>query len=92
MLTACQMNTGDVAIVNLAHGNITFDQVIQELAPLKIIAFGTNASQAFFKIENRDGIQYLNAPDLGELVTETEASRKLKGNLWAGLKDLFGIK
>jgi hypothetical protein len=90
MLSACRMNAGDISIVNMANGDIR-QQVIDQLTPLKIIEFGTETVYDLFKVDKRGGIEYLNAPDLGELVKETEEAKHLKGKLWAGLKEMFQI-
>lgn len=90
MLGACQMNIADVAIVNMASGNITFHDVVTELKPLKILAFGVTPDLT--KLENSPGIEYLTVAGLSDLVNENDSSRALKGKLWSGLKEMFAIK
>ena len=86
MLQACQLNTGDVAIVNMAEG-VTIKEVLGQLSPEKIISFGVNTPGS----GALQGISFLGAPDLEELVQENRKAKIAKGELWASLKKLFGI-
>jgi hypothetical protein len=91
MLGACQMNTGDIAIVNLTSG-ITLNEVKTALSPRKIIDFGTQAGTELFKLINLEDVDFLSVPALDQLVAETEASKQLKSKLWGALKEMFGIE
>lgn len=92
MLAACKMNTGDVAIVNLATGP-TLDNVMEQLKPEKIIAFGITVHNGapLFTVDLFRNARLLQAPSLDDLANESDEARALKGKLWSGLKNIFGI-
>jgi hypothetical protein len=93
LLLACKMNTGDVAILNLANGAV-IDEVIAQLNPEKIIAFGVlidGPNAPLLTICQFQLASLLNAPGLGDLVKESDEAKLLKGKLWACLKTLFAI-
>jgi len=93
MLLACKINTGDVAIVNMAGGS-TLKQVIHRLQPQKIIAFGVDVpgtNTPLLSLGRLNNSSFLNAPDLEELIKESEDSKLLKTRLWTCLRTLFRI-
>ncbi|MBA4168280.1 MAG: hypothetical protein H0X41_12200 [Chitinophagaceae bacterium] len=92
MLLACKLNTGDVAILNMANG-ATLPEITGQLQPEKLIAFGVNIepSVQLLTIGRYGSASLLHAPDLEELVTESDEAKLLKGRLWACLKHLFGM-
>jgi hypothetical protein len=92
MLDACKMNTGDVAIVNLAKAQVDQDTVISTLEPEKIISFGPvlpGIKNGIFSLETIDKRMYLQVAPLDEFVKETEEAKQLKGKLWTCLKQMF---
>jgi hypothetical protein len=92
MLLACKMNTGDVAILNMANG-ATIREVTAQLKPERLIAFGVNIEPgvALLTIGKFNNAALLYAPDLGDLVKESDEAKLLKGRLWSCLKNLFDI-
>jgi hypothetical protein len=91
LLAACQMNAGDVAIVNLAGGKISMTEIFIQLQPSKIISFGKMENAPMFTIEKMNGADLLAAPELKEMTIETAEARQLKSRLWVELKKMFGI-
>jgi hypothetical protein len=91
LLAACQMNAGDVAIVNLAGGKISMTEIFIQLQPSKIISFGKIENAPMFTIEKINGADLLAAPELKEMIIETAEARQLKSRLWGELKKMFGI-
>lgn len=91
LLAACQMDMGDVAIVNMAGSKIIVNEIIGQTQPSKIIAFGKINNIPLFSVEKVNGIDTLSAPELKEMITETGAAKQLKSRLWAELKKMFGI-
>jgi hypothetical protein len=93
MLQACKLDTGDVAILNVANG-ATIESVFSELTPQTVISFGVELPEAhteLLTIGRLNAAVYLAAPALSQLVAETEDARLLKSRLWSALKSLFGI-
>jgi hypothetical protein len=83
MLAACQLNIGDVAIVNVK--NVAVADAVTTLLPEKIIDFGTSPEISF---ERGGGVS--SAP-LKQMLGESQEARQLKGKLWTGLKQMFGL-
>jgi hypothetical protein len=93
MLEACKLNTGDVAIVNLATDQHSVDSIINEMRPEKIIAFGIDdtVTSPLYQVSSLAGIPIVSANNLSEMLPATEASKVAKQKLWASLKSLFGM-
>jgi UDP-N-acetylmuramyl pentapeptide synthase len=83
MLTACQLNIGDVAIVNVQ--NTSAKDAVSELSAEKIIDFGTHPEISF-----ESGKIVASVP-LRQMLGESPEARQLKGKLWSGLKQMFGL-
>jgi hypothetical protein len=83
MLAACQLNIGDVAIVNVQ--NTALNEAVSHLSPNKIIDFGTNAQLLF------DAGSIVTSVPLKQMLGESTEARQLKGKLWTGLKQMFGL-
>ncbi len=92
ILSACQMNMGDVAVVNVAAGPPT-ERIPALLGSRKVILFGTEPGKelTLFEPYPSGGIHYLAAPSLDELSSDTAEGKQLKARLWTGLKQLFGL-
>jgi hypothetical protein len=98
ILEACRMTLADVALVNNAATPITVTELKQLLQPKTILLFGLEPSAIrlpinfpTFKPLDYDGCTYLSAPDLEQLVSNTEESKLLKSKLWVCLKRVFTI-
>jgi hypothetical protein len=91
MLKACKLEQSDVAIVTISSNNVPMEEIVDRLKPAQILAFGTGSGNEFFTMENINGVKYLNAPSLDELMKETDTSRQFKSKLWTELKAMFGI-
>jgi hypothetical protein len=97
ILKACQLNLGDVAIVNCNSQEVNFSNIGQ-LQPRHIIAFGEDSqirsdfkTSAFFEVSNKNGVNVINAPKLELLNQNTSDGKVLKGRLWNSLKQLLNI-
>jgi hypothetical protein len=98
ILEACQMNIGDVAIVNQASAPVLIADLRQQLQPSFILLFGVETIAIRlpiqfpdFKIQEYDQCTYLSAPPLEQLVPATHEGRLLKSKLWLSLKSLFNV-
>jgi hypothetical protein len=98
ILEACQMNIGDVAIVNHAQVPIVISELKQQLQPSFILLFGVDTIAIRlpiqfpeFKIQEYDQSTYLSVPPLEQLVPPTHEGRLLKSKLWISLKTMFNV-
>ena len=98
ILEACQMNIGDVAIINHAHTPVVITELRQQLQSSVILLFGVDPIAIrlpirfpVFKTQAYDGCTYLSAPALEELVPATHEGKLLKSKLWVCLKTLFNV-
>jgi hypothetical protein len=83
MLTACQLNIGDVAIVNVS--NTPVSEAISELLPDNVIDFGSSPELS------REGGKVVSSAPLKQMLGDSQEARQLKGKLWTGLKQMFGL-
>jgi hypothetical protein len=97
ILKACQLNLGDVAIVNCNSQEVNLNN-IEQLQPRQIISFGEEPQirnefrgPAFFEISNRNGMNIISGPKLEILNQNTPDGKVLKGRLWNCLKQLLNI-
>jgi hypothetical protein len=98
ILEACQMNAGDVAIVNHATIPVVITDLRRQLKPSVILLFGLDPVAIklpiqfpVFKQQAYDQCTYVSAPALEELVRPTQEGKLLKSKLWVTLKTLFDI-
>jgi hypothetical protein len=98
ILEACQLNIGDVAIVNAAAAPVRINELRQQLQPASILLFGIEPAAIrlpinfpVFRLQPYDQCTYLSAPSLDQLVEQSEESRLLKSKLWVCLKTLFNV-
>lgn len=98
ILEACQMNIGDVAIVNHASVPVVVTDLRRQLQPSIILLFGLDPIAIklpiqfpVFKQQAYDQCTYVSAPALEELVQPTQEGKLLKSKLWVTLKTLFNV-
>lgn len=98
ILEACQMNIGDVAIVNHASIPVIVTDLRRQLQPSIILLFGLDPVAIklpiqfpVFKQQAYDQCTYVSAPSLEELVQPTQEGKLLKSKLWVTLKTLFNV-
>ncbi len=95
ILSACSLNLGDVAIVNLNTINAEDYKIIPEyMQAAVIILFGIESHVLglpfkipYFQVQQFKGRTYLFAPRLDVLKNDTDLKRKL----WEGLKNIFSL-
>jgi hypothetical protein len=99
ILAACKLNVGDVAIVNIAKTNISFQIIQQELKPLNILIFDLNKvnielpfSIVEYQIHQHDNCAYLSAASLQMMQGNTQVAKIEKGKLWSSLQKFFQLK
>ncbi len=98
ILKACQLNTADIAIINLARQEVTFTAIKEQLAALQIVLFDVSPSLIklpfmipSFQVQNYAGSSVMLAPALSALNKPGNEGRLLKTKLWNGLKLLFNL-
>lgn len=98
MLSACNMNIGDVAIVNDKTGDLTLDLLYKELRPLHTIIFGIDPRELnisidlpLFTITTFKGCQVFHTPSLDALNQDSPDATANKKKLWACLKLMFSV-
>ena len=98
MLTACKLNLGDVAIVNLGHKFNEISSIKKQLEPNQIILFGVDPFELklpmnfpHFKIQGYADSAYLTVPSLDLLNADSDEGKLLKTKLWVCLKSLFEV-
>ena len=98
ILEACQLNIGDVAIVNAAASTVQITALRQQLQPASLLLFGIEPAAIrlpinfpAFRLQPYDQCTFLSAPALDKLVEQSEESRLLKSKLWVCLKTLFNV-
>ncbi len=98
ILKACQLNTADIAIINIARQEVTFTAIKEQLAALQIVLFDVEPSLIKlpfmippFQVQNYAGSSIMLTPALSALNKASNEGRLLKTKLWNGLKQLFTI-
>jgi hypothetical protein len=98
MLSACKLTLADVAILNIAQTPVQQEQLHSELHPSKIIMLGVESKDILlpmnfpeYRVQPHGPCSYLMAPGLSTMVSETDASKNVKTQLWVALKQLFGL-
>lgn len=95
ILNACGISMQDVALVNAQDNDaVVYDNLNDQFTPDKIIFLGTEPHLLDFpiqiptyKIQQYNKQQYLTAPSLQILSSDTAEKKKL----WMVLKEMFGI-
>ncbi|MDE3252736.1 MAG: hypothetical protein KGO92_08000 [Bacteroidota bacterium] len=98
ILGACQLNLGDVAIVNHFSDPMGYPVLKEKLRPAFLIAFGIPA-QALqlpftipnYQIQNYDQCQFLLSMPLESMLQNTQDARLEKSKLWLCLKKMFAV-
>lgn len=98
MLSACKLNIGDVAIVNIFQHPLAFTELKKILSPTICLLFNVVAKnvQLPFTIPHYQVQQYANctflmAPDLTTYTLENNDAKIEKTKLWISLKKIFNI-
>jgi hypothetical protein len=98
MLSACKYSLDDIALVNTARINLSFDDLKTLLQPRIIFlwgippaSIGLSAELQNFNISLVDGISVVPVPSPGLMSSDDPAGHELKQRLWACLKKLFTL-
>ena len=98
ILKACQLNAGDIAIINVAKQPVTYAAIKEQLNAIQILLFDVEPSAIglpfkipSFQVQNYAGCTIMPAPALSALNKQTVEGKLLKTKLWNSLKQIFGI-
>jgi hypothetical protein len=96
VLKACQLNLGDIAIINLHQQQVTYQQLQDQLQTATALLFGvatTTLKLPFaipeFQVQQFAGCKYLMTPALNAYQPTNPDARVVKTNLWNSLQKLF---
>lgn len=98
ILTACKLNLGDVAIVNLANYTLTYAAIKEWLTPKHIILFDIEASAIqmpfklpLYQVQLYDQCSILFAPSFNTMMGDSREAKLEKSKLWLSLKNMFNL-
>jgi hypothetical protein len=98
ILTACKLNLGDIALVNLANTPLLFTEIEQKNQPKFLILFDISPNELVIPlaIQPYDVVVYNNcqmllAPALSAMDGDSIAAKTEKGKLWMSLKKMFQL-
>ena len=97
ILQACQLNLGDVAIVNNARTKLSFEELRKQITCNYLLIFGVNTGQIgieeipMYTIQNISDCYVVYSAAAEQLNTKDAESKMLKSKLWNCLKQLFNV-
>ncbi|MEN9298382.1 MAG: hypothetical protein RLZZ429_695 [Bacteroidota bacterium] len=98
ILAACKLNLGDVAIVNLANNDLSYNTIKEWLSPKQMIIFDIDANEInmpfklpFYQVQAYDQASILFAPSLSTMMGESREAKLEKSKLWLSLKNMFNL-
>jgi hypothetical protein len=98
ILKACQLNLADIAIINTATRQVSYEAIKQELQAKNILLFDVEPSAIklpflipAFQLQKFDGCTIMVAPPLPYLNKPSQEGKLLKTKLWLSLKQVFNI-
>ena len=98
ILTACKLSMADIALVNLAHQKMHFQEIKQQLHPQFLILFDISPASIElpftippYQIQDYNNCKMLVAGSLQYMTIENEEVKKEKILLWNALRKMFSI-
>ena len=98
ILTACKLNLGDVAIVNLNNHALSYPAIKDWLTPNYMILFDIEASMIqmpfklpLYQVQRYDQCSILFAPPLHTMMGDSREAKLEKSKLWLSLKNMFNL-
>ena len=95
LLAACNLNLGDVAILNFhAHDASQFSGIVNYFRPKAVLLFDTNPAEfgmpmnfPDFQVQGYKDAVFVSSPSLEKI----EPDKNLKGKLWLCLKKIYNL-
>lgn len=98
ILGACQLNLGDVAVINYQNDPVSFGFVKEKLTPRFVLLFGVSAPEIqlpftvpHYQVQQHANCSFLLAPALNKLIGDSKEAKLEKSKLWLCLKKMFNI-
>jgi len=98
ILTACKLNLGDVAIVNMLNHPTDFTALKSWLQPRFMLVFDITAATLQlpfdlpnYQVQAYDQCSLLFAPSLDLMTDDSREAKLEKSKLWLSLKNMFNI-
>jgi hypothetical protein len=98
ILTACKLNLGDIALVNLANTPFLYTEIEQKNQPKFLILFDVSPTELLisstlqaYEVVVYNNCQLLLAPALSVMDGDSIAAKTEKGKLWMSLKKMFQL-
>lgn len=95
LLSACNLNLGDVAIINFHHYQASdYNDILNYFQPKAILLFGISPADfgmpilfPEFQVQNYKNAAYVFSPSLDTI----EPDKAIKTKLWVSLKKIFSV-
>lgn len=98
ILKACQLFLADIAIINVAKQQVSFEEIKEQMEPKNILLFDVDPVAIklpflipAFQLQQFSGCTIMVAPPLSYLNQPTEEGKVLKSKLWVSLKKIFNL-
>lgn len=98
IITACKLSMADIALVNLAHQKMSFQEIKEQLQAKFLILFDVNPTSIElpftippYQMQEYNNCKILVAASLQFMTAETDAVKKEKILLWNALRKMFSI-
>ena len=98
ILRACNLNLGDIAIINTDIQPINFNLLKESLSAKTLLLFGVEPgdiklpfSIPQFQVQQYAGCSIVTAPPLAELNAPTNEGKLIKSKLWRSLQTCFDL-
>jgi hypothetical protein len=98
ILSACKLNIGDVAIINLHQTKINYNTLKQQLPSDYIFMFDINplniqlpVTFPMYQVQQYDNCTFLFAASLHNMKGDSKEAKVEKSKLWISLKKTFNI-
>jgi hypothetical protein len=98
ILTACNLNLADIAIINSKKNQITLADLQEQFEPKHVLLLGVEPgsikipfSIPHFQVQPYGGCTFVYTPSLFGMLPTTQESRLLKSKLWLSLKTAFNL-
>ena len=97
IMQACRLSMDDIALLNIAGNEFGIEEIREQFQPEKMVLLGVKPADIrlpiqfpAYKPQSYAGCTYVYSDSLDEM-DQSDAGRKIKGNLWSALKEMFAL-
>ena len=97
IMQACRLTMDDIALLNIAGNENNIEEIRGQFQPSKMVLLGVKPSDIrlpiqfpAYKPQSYAGCTYVYSDSL-DLMDQSDSGRKIRGNLWVALKEMFGL-